>query len=96
MIDSGDVLKIAALSRLALTGEEVRLYSGQLSAILEHVGKLKELDIQGVAPTSHVLDLRNVMREDRTSPCLPAEDVLANAPDREGDFYRVPRIIETA
>ena len=94
MIESKDVLRIAALSRLALTGEEVTLYSGQLSAILDHIEKLKELDIQGVEPTSHVLDLRNVMREDRPAACLPVEEVLENAPDRKDGFYRVPRIIE--
>ena len=87
-------MKIAALSRLALTDEEVELYSGQLSAILEHIEKLKELDIQGVEPTSHVLDLHNVMREDRTVQCLSAEDVLSNAPDRKDGFYRVPKILE--
>ncbi len=88
------MLKIAGLSRLALTEEEVKLYSNQLSAILQHIEKLKELDTRDVGPTSHVLDIRNVMREDLTAPSLPVDDALGNCPDPKGGFYRVPRIIE--
>ena len=94
MIENKDVLNIARLSRLVLTDEEVKLYSNQLSAILQHVEKLKELDTAGVNPTSHVLDLGNVMREDETAPSLPVAEALGNCPDPKGGFYRVPRIIE--
>ncbi len=94
MIENKDVMNIAKLSRLALTDEEVKLYSSQLNGILQYVEKLKELDTEGIDPTSHVLDLRNVMREDKAVPSLPVEDVLKNAPDRKDGFYRVPRIIE--
>ena len=74
MIENSDVLKIAGLSRLALTEEEVTLYSNQLSAILEHIEKLKELDTRDVGPTSHVLDIQNVMREDRTASSLAVDE----------------------
>ena len=94
MIERKDVMNIAKLSRLSLTDEEVGLYSSQLNGILQYVEKLKELDTEGIDPTSHVLDLRNVMREDKAVPSLPVEDVLKNAPDRKDGFYRVPRIIE--
>lgn len=94
MIESKDVMKIAELSRLTLTGEEVRLYSSQLNGILQYVEKLKELETGGTEPTSHVLDLRNVTREDRATASLPVEDVLRNAPDSKDGFYRVPRILE--
>ncbi len=94
MIENSDVLKIAGLSRLALTEEEVTLYSNQLSAILEHIEKLKELDTRDVGPTSHVLDIQNVMREDRTASSLAVDEALGNCPDPKDGFYRVPRILE--
>ncbi len=94
MIESKDVMKIAKLSRLMLTEAEEDLYAGQLNGILVYVEKLKELETAGIAPTSHVLDLQNVMREDRTTACLPVEEALMNAPDSKDGFYRVPRIIE--
>ncbi len=94
MIESKDVMKIAELSRLALSDQEVGLYAGQLNGILQYVEKLKELSTAGIEPTSHVLDLQNVMREDKTTTCLPVEDALMNAPDPKDGFYRVPRIIE--
>ncbi len=93
-IDIKEVTHIAKLARLSLTGAELELYSTQLSGILGYVEKLKELDTGGIEPTSHVLDLKNVMREDRVRPSLPEDEVLANAPDRKDGFYRVPRIIE--
>ena len=94
MIERKDVMNIAKLSRLSLMDEEVGLYSSQLNGILQYVEKLKELETGGIEPTSHVLDLQNVMREDKTSVCFPVEDALRNAPDPKDGFYRVPRIIE--
>ena len=94
MIENKDVMNIARLSRLTLSDEEAGLYSNQLNGILQYVEQLKELDTTGIEPTSHVLDLQNVMREDRTSACLTAEDALMNAPDPKDGFYRVPRILE--
>ena len=66
----------------------------QLDAILAYVDKLRELDVEGVEPTSHAVPLVDVMRDDALAPCLPQEAALANAPDRDGEFFRVPRIIE--
>jgi aspartyl-tRNA(Asn)/glutamyl-tRNA(Gln) amidotransferase subunit C len=85
-----EVLHVAGLARLALTDEEVERLGGQLNAILEAVGKVAELDLSGVEPTSHPLDLANVWAEDEARPSSPLEDVFANAPAREGDFFKVP------
>jgi aspartyl-tRNA(Asn)/glutamyl-tRNA(Gln) amidotransferase subunit C len=87
-----EVLHVAKLARLALTEEEIERFGGQLSAILEAVGKVSELDLEGVPPTSHPLDLVNVLAEDEPEPSLPREDALANAPDTEGGFFGVPPV----
>jgi len=85
-----DVLHVARLARLELSAEEVERFQGQLAAILDAVSKVQELDLTDVPPTSHPLDVVNVWREDEPRPSLPLEDVFANAPDREGDLFRVP------
>ena len=87
-----EVLHVAKLARLALTDEEVEKFREQLSAILEAVGKVSELDLSGVPPTSHPLDLVNVLVDDEPAPCLSREDALANAPDPEGGFFGVPPV----
>ena len=89
-ISREQVLHVAELARLALTDEEVERLGAQLNAILEAVSKVSELDLRDVPPTSHPLDLVNVWREDEPRPSLEHEDALANAPDRDGDFFRVP------
>lgn len=89
-ITRDEVLHVARLARLALTEEEVERLGAQLSAILEAVGKVAELDLEGVEPTSHPLDLANVAADDEPQPSLSADEVFANAPDREGNFFRVP------
>jgi len=89
-ISRDEVLHVARLARLALTDEEVERLGRQLNAILEAVGKVAELDLEGVEPTSHPLELANVWAEDEPRPSLPADEALANAPDREGGFFRVP------
>ena len=91
-ISREEVLHVARLARLALTEEEVERFRNQLSAILEAVGKVSELDLEGVPPTSHPLDLVNVFAEDEPRQSLPREDALANAPDPEGGFFRVPPV----
>ena len=91
-ISREEVLHVARLARLALTEEEVERFRDQLSAILEAVGKVSELDLEGIPPTSHPLDLVNVLAEDEPRPSLSLEDALANAPDREGDFFGVPPV----
>ena len=89
-ISREQVLHVAELARLALTDEEVERLGGQLNAILDAVSKVSELDLADVPPTSHPLELVNVWREDEPRPSLPRVDALANAPERDGDFFRVP------
>jgi aspartyl-tRNA(Asn)/glutamyl-tRNA(Gln) amidotransferase subunit C len=91
-IGRDEVLHVARLARLALTDEEVERFRGQLSAILEAVGKVSELDLEDVPPTSHPLDLVNVLAEDELEPSLSREDALANAPDPEDGFFGVPPV----
>ncbi|HET6513838.1 MAG TPA: Asp-tRNA(Asn)/Glu-tRNA(Gln) amidotransferase subunit GatC [Thermodesulfovibrionales bacterium] len=85
---------IAHLARLSLSEDEEKTFSQQIGSILEYVEKLNELDTSGIEPTSHVIEMKNVMREDMIWPSLPVDNALANAPDRSGNFYRVPKIIE--
>jgi len=89
-ISRDDVLHVAGLARLALNEEEVERFGRQLNDVLAAVGKVSELDLSDVPPTSHPLALVNVLGDDEPSPCLPAEVALAGAPEREGDFFRVP------
>ena len=91
-ITRDQVLHVAKLARLALTEEEIERFRGQLSAILAAVGKVSELDLSGVPPTSHPLDLVNVLAEDVPAPSLPRAEALANAPDPEDGFFGVPPV----
>ncbi len=90
MIDRDQVLHVAKLARLALSEEEIEKMSAELSAILEHVELIGELDLEGVPPTSHVVPLANVFRADEPRPSWPRERTLAAAPDPTDDAYRVP------
>ena len=85
-----EVLHVAKLARLELTGEEVERLTGELGAILEAVGKVAELDLSDVPPTSHPLELVNAWREDEPRDSLGLDEVFANAPQRDGDLFRVP------
>jgi aspartyl-tRNA(Asn)/glutamyl-tRNA(Gln) amidotransferase subunit C len=89
-ISREQVLHVARLARLALTEEEVERLGTQLNAILEAVSKVSELDLAGVEPTSHPLALVNVWADDEPRPSLPVVEALANAPERDGNFFRVP------
>ena len=89
-ITRDDVLHVAALARLELTEDEIARLEVQLNDILEAVGKVSELDLTDVPPTSHPLDVVNVWREDEPRPSLPVEEALANAPEREGAYFKVP------
>jgi aspartyl-tRNA(Asn)/glutamyl-tRNA(Gln) amidotransferase subunit C len=91
-ITTNDVLHVAKLARLELSDEEVERMREQLSAILEAVGKVSELDLDDVEPTAHPLDLVNVLAEDEPRPSLSLEDALANAPDPEDGFFGVPAV----
>ena len=94
MISRKDVEHVARLSRLALSDAEIEKMREQLAAILAHIDTLRALDTEQVEPTSHAVLMENVMRDDEPRPSLPQEAMLANAPDRSTDFFRVPRIIE--
>ena len=91
-ITQEQVLHVASLARLGLSGEEVDRLRQQLSAILEAVGKIAELDLEGVEPTSHPLDVVNVLGEDEPTPPLARAEALANAPDAEDGFFGVPAV----
>jgi len=93
-ISTSDVEHIARLARLGLREDEKNVYGAQLNEILDYVDKLNELDTSGVEPTSHVIPIKNVFREDIPGTSLPREDALGNAPQSTGGFYRVPKIIE--
>jgi aspartyl-tRNA(Asn)/glutamyl-tRNA(Gln) amidotransferase subunit C len=89
-ISRDEVLHVARLARLELTDDEVAKFQEQLSAILEAVSKVAELDLEGVPPTAHPLELENAWAEDEPRRCLPLDEVFANAPDREGAYFKVP------
>ena len=89
-ISREEVLHVAALARLDLSEEEADRFTEQLGAILEAVGKVSELDLTGVEPLSHPLDLVNVWAADEPRPSLPLETALANAPEDEDGHFRVP------
>ena len=90
MIDREQVLHVARLARLRLSDEEVERMSTELSGILEHVERIAELDLDRVEPTSHVIELENVLRPDEPRPSWPREKVLEQAPDPAGGSFRVP------
>jgi len=83
-------LHVARLARLELRDDELERLEGQLSDILAAVSKVAELDLSDVQPTSHPLDVVNVWEADEPRPCLPVEEALANAPQREGNYFKVP------
>ncbi|HEV8462169.1 MAG TPA: Asp-tRNA(Asn)/Glu-tRNA(Gln) amidotransferase subunit GatC [Gaiellaceae bacterium] len=89
-ITRDEVLHVARLARLELTDDEVAKFQEQLSDIIEAVSKVSELDLSDVPPTAHPLEIQNAWDEDVPRPCLPLEDVFANAPDRDEDYFRVP------
>jgi len=90
MIDRDQVLHVAKLARLKLTDDEVDRMAGELSKILEHVETMNELELEGVEPTSHVVDLTNVLRADVPRPGLSRETALEQAPDAAEGGFRVP------
>jgi len=93
-IDRGRVEHVAGLARIALTDEELDRFTGQLQVVLGAIEKLQDVDTSDVSPSASVLPLENVMREDEPRPSLPVEVVLAQAPDREGDLFRVQASLE--
>ncbi len=93
-ISRDEVRHVARLARLALTEDEERRMTEQLSSILEYIEKLNELDTGDIEPTYHAVEMTNVLRDDEVRPSYPLDEVLKNAPDRQGPFFIVPRIIE--
>jgi aspartyl-tRNA(Asn)/glutamyl-tRNA(Gln) amidotransferase subunit C len=89
-ISRDEVLHVARLARLELTDGEVTKFQEQLSAILEAVSKVSELDLGDIPPTAHPLEIENAWADDEPRECLPLDEVFANAPDRDGDYFRVP------
>jgi aspartyl-tRNA(Asn)/glutamyl-tRNA(Gln) amidotransferase subunit C len=90
VIDREQVLHVARLARLELSDDEVERMAGELSDILEHVERISKLDLDGVEPTTHVVELENVLRSDEPRPSLPREEALGPAPDPADGAFRVP------
>jgi aspartyl-tRNA(Asn)/glutamyl-tRNA(Gln) amidotransferase subunit C len=93
-ISKEQVHKVATLARLKLTEQEADQFTVQLNNILEFAEKLNELDTDQVEPTSHVLPMANVLREDKVVPSIPREKALLNAPDKQDGMFRVPAVFE--
>jgi aspartyl-tRNA(Asn)/glutamyl-tRNA(Gln) amidotransferase subunit C len=90
VISRDEVLHVAQLARLALGEEEIEPMARELSAVLDHVARIGELDLDGVPPTSHVVDVTGALRPDEPRPCLPREVALAQAPAVSEDGFLVP------
>ncbi len=93
-IDETQVRQVAKLSRLDLTDDEVARFSTELSAIVEYIEKLNELDVDSVEPLAHCLPLNNVFRADEIRPSLDTEEALSNAPQRHEEYFKVPKILD--
>jgi aspartyl-tRNA(Asn)/glutamyl-tRNA(Gln) amidotransferase subunit C len=89
-ISREEVLHVARLARLELTDDEVTKFQGQLSAIIDAISKVSELDLSDVPPTAHPLEIANTWAEDEPVPSLSLDEVFANAPDRDDDYFKVP------
>lgn len=92
-ISADDVRKVAKLARLELPEEKIATYTGQLERILDYVAHLEQVDTEGVPPTTRAVEVVNVTRPDRVEPTPVREELLNQAPQREGDFFRVPKIL---
>jgi aspartyl-tRNA(Asn)/glutamyl-tRNA(Gln) amidotransferase subunit C len=93
LISLEDARKVAKLARLALSEDHLRRLTPQLESILEYVAKIGEADVSGVEPMAHATPLHNVLREDGVGEVLPLEKVLQNAPETDGPFFKVPKVI---
>ena len=93
-IDKAQVKRIAKLARLEIEEGEVEQFSEQLSSILDYIEKLNELDTESVEPLAHCLPIHNVLREDVAKNSLGVEVALSNAPQREGEYFKVPKILD--
>jgi aspartyl-tRNA(Asn)/glutamyl-tRNA(Gln) amidotransferase subunit C len=93
-ISKEEVKHVAKLARLAVTEEEAEMFTKQLDDIIGYAEQLNELDTDNVDPTTHVLDLKNVLREDEAKPWLTREEALKNAPDQQNGLIKVPAVLE--
>ena len=93
MLDREQVHKVAHLARLELTEDEEERLTAQLGSILGYFEQLNELDVSGVEPTTRAIDVSNVVRKDTLQPYTEREAMLDSAPDRDGDFFKVPKIV---
>lgn len=93
MIDREQVRKVALLARLELTPEEEEQFTAQLSSILEYFDQLSELDVSNVPPTTRAIDVSNVMRKDELQPYAERQAILESAPEQEGEYFKVPQIL---
>ncbi len=89
-----DIDHVAKLARIDLTKEEAARFSAQFSRLFEFIKELQQLDVSEIPATAQVIPLHNVLRDDEVKPCLSQDDALENAPDREGPFFKTPRILE--
>ncbi|MBI1309966.1 Asp-tRNA(Asn)/Glu-tRNA(Gln) amidotransferase subunit GatC [bacterium] len=95
-LSNEDVRKVASLARLKLSDAEIEHFAQQLGGVLQYVHVLDELDVSDIEPMAHAVDISNVLRDDETTPSLPREDALANAPKTDGRYFLVPQILENA
>ncbi|MBD2252866.1 Asp-tRNA(Asn)/Glu-tRNA(Gln) amidotransferase subunit GatC [Nostoc parmelioides] len=93
MIDREQVRKVALLARLELTPEEEEQFTTQLGSILDYIEQLNELDVSHVPPTARAIDVSNITREDNLQPYADREAILSSAPEQEGEFFKVPKIL---
>jgi len=93
-LTADEVRWVAHLARLELSDDELATLTPQLSAIVDYVKQLQQVNTDGVEPLAHALEMNNVFRADEPAPSLPVDAALANAPDRRGDFYAVPAVLE--
>lgn len=93
-LDEAAIRHVAHLARLNVTDEEVARFAEQLSSILEYVAQLNELDTTDVLPTAHALPVKDVFRDDTVGPCWEPDRALHNAPQRQDDFFRVPKVLD--
>jgi aspartyl-tRNA(Asn)/glutamyl-tRNA(Gln) amidotransferase subunit C len=93
-LTESEVRHIAMLSRLQLSDEEVAMMTEELSAIVGYVDQLSEVDVEGVIPTAHAVDVQNVFRDDTVRESIGSDKALANAPERDGSFFKVPKVLD--
>jgi aspartyl-tRNA(Asn)/glutamyl-tRNA(Gln) amidotransferase subunit C len=94
-LTADDVRWVAHLARLEMSSAELEMMARQLSSILDYVNQLQQVNTEGVEPLAHPLPIHNVFRNDVPAPCLTVHAALANAPDRRGDFYAVPAVLDS-